>query len=371
MRALILGALPGQVDAIEALKSRGLDVHACGHERAGPGVTAADHFWQVDITEVAAVRDLADRIEADLVYSVGSDIAMPTVVAVSEELGLPHFHSSALTEVLRSKSLTRARLDAAGLSPVRHLTLGPETDANTWDRFPAFVKPVDAQGQRGISVVTERAGLSEAIGAARAASRTGEVIVEEVLEGPEVSVHVFVEDGEVRFFLPSDRYVWEGPMVGVAQRHSIPLAPGTAGSHDHLRELVEACVAAFGVMFGPLYFQTILTVDGPRIVEVASRLDGCHMWRLIQLSTGFDFLDAVLGRLLGEPWPEGPIEPIAEPMTLRFFLDSPEVVVTDDYLAPRMTTDPLFVDLQVALGERPRRTNDAVARFGYEIYRGL
>lgn len=370
-RALILGTLPGQVDAIEALKERGLEVHACGHERVGPGVTAADRFWQVDITDISAVGDLAASIEAQLVYSLGSDIAMPTVVAVSEALGLPHFHSSALTEVLRSKTLTRERLDSAGVSPVAYQRVGPQDDAQGWAVFPAFVKPVDSQGQRGISVVSDRAQLQVALDEARTATRTGEVIVEEVLRGPEVSIHVFVDDGDVRFFLASDRYVWDGPMVGVAESHAIPLAPATEGAHDSLRELVTQCVAALGVTNGPLYFQTIVTTNGPRIVEIASRLDGCHMWRLIRMTTGFDFLDAVMGRLLGEPWPDVPVEPAAEPMTLRFFLDSPDVVATDEYLAATATADALFVDLQVPRGERPRRTNDVVARFGYEIYRGL
>jgi len=369
-RALILGTLPGQVDAIEALKRRGLEVHACGHQRVGPGVIAADRFWQVDITDVSAVRDLAAEIDAQLVYSVGSDIAMPTVVGVSEALGLPHFHSSALTEVLRSKTLTRERLDAAGLSPVAHQRVRPGEDAHEWSVFPAFVKPVDSQGQRGISIVSDPAQLQAALAEARGATRSGEVIVEEVLRGPEVSIHVFVEDGDVRFFLPSDRYVWDGPMVGVAESHTIPLAPATRDAHDSLRELVEQCVAAFGVTTGPLYFQTVVTEAGPRIIEIASRLDGCHMWRLIKMTTGFDFLDAVLGRLLGEPWPDIPEEPPAQPMTLRFFLDSPDVVATDEYLAATATPDALFVDLQVPRGERPRRTNDVVARFGYEIYRG-
>jgi len=370
-RALILGTLPGQVDAIEALKQRGLEVHACGHERAGPGVTAADRFWQVDITDVSAVRDLAVDIDAQLVYSVGSDIAMPTVVGVSEELGLPHFHSSALTEVLRSKTLTRERLDAARLSPVAHQKVVPGHDAPEWSVFPAFVKPVDAQGQRGISVVSNSEQLEVALREARGATRSGEVIVEEALQGPEVSIHVFVDDGDIRFFLPSDRYVWDGPMVGVAESHAIPLAPATQGAHDSLRALVTQCVAALGVVTGPLYFQTIVTSDGPRIVEIASRLDGCHMWRLIRMTTGFDFLDAVLGRLLGEPWPDIAEEPAAEPMTLRFFLDSPDVVATDEYLAATATPGALFVDLQVPRGERPRRTNDVVARFGYEIFRGF
>lgn len=368
--ALILGTLHGQVDAIEALQRRGLAVHACGHERVGPGVDAADQFWRVDITDVGAVQRLAEDISADIVYSVGSDIAMPTVVAVSEALGLPHFHSNDLTAVLRDKRALRERLAVAGISPVRHRAVGPNESVIDWLQFPAIVKPVDAQGQRGITVVEDASGFDVAVDRARSAARSGAAIVEEYLRGPEISAHVFVENGSVVFFLPSDRHVWDGPMVGVPRAHSLPLSRETSLAHDDLRRLVVQCVEALGVVDGPLYFQMILTADGPRVVEIASRLDGCHLWRIIKLSTGFDFMDAVLGRLLGEPWPVVPEEPEAEPMTLEFFLGSPDAVVTDSYVASAAKDGALFVDMQVTPGEHPRGTNDVVARLGYEIYRG-
>ena len=102
-KVLILGGLAGQVDALESLRRRGVETHMCGHEKKGPGVDEADHFHIADITSVDAVKRVAIEIGADMVYSVGSDIAMPTVVRVSEDLGLPHFHGVELTDILRQK----------------------------------------------------------------------------------------------------------------------------------------------------------------------------------------------------------------------------------------------------------------------------
>lgn len=370
-KVLILGALAGQVDAVDYLRRRGVETHVCAHERRGPGIDAADFFHQVDITDVAAVTDLARRIGVDVVYSVGSDIAMPTVVRVSEALDLPHFHGSELTDLLRSKEELRGRLAASGLSPVGFVALEPDSPVPDWGVFPCIVKPVDSQGQRGISIVETPEDLPRAIAFARANSVSGKAILEELLVGPEVSAHVLVRDGKVAFFLPSDRHVWDGPMVGVPRAHSLPLRPETAAWESDLRKLVDSIVVELDAQEGPLYVQAILTADGPRIVEIASRMDGCHLWRLIQISTGLDLMDLVLGRLLGDSWPD----PIAitrpEPMTLEFFLDSPAIEVSRGYLDAVVSPAAEFVEIQVEDGERPRRTNDVVARIGYQIVPGI
>lgn len=367
-KVLILGALAGQVDAIQALHSRGVEVHCAGHVAQGPGVDEADQFHEVDITDVDAVLSLARAQEFDVVYSVGSDIAMPTVTAVSEALGLPHFHSSELTKVLRQKELMRAALKELPWGSLDYVALEQGDDFSSWATYPAIVKPDDSQGQRGITVVGGPDELENAIAVARQHSQSGLVLIEELFTGDEVSVHVVVENGTVIFFMPTSRHVWDGPMVGIPQAHGIP-AVGVE-TENELRRLVEDCVQALGVQNGPLYFQTFVTPRGPRVVEIASRLDGCHLWRLIRAATGFDLLDAVLGRLLGEPWPDFSAVRDPEHMVLDFFLETPDCTVSQDLMSDLERKDASFVEWHLAPGEQPRRTNDVVARLGYQIYPG-
>jgi len=365
-RALVLGTLAGQVDAMEALRGLGWSVHACGHVAHGPGMFAADSFHLVDVVDVDAVADLAAELGVGLVYSVGSDIAMPTVAAVSERLGLPRFHDARTTEVLHRKDLLRAFLAAAGLSPVVHRVARTQDDVAGFGTWPAIVKPTDSQGQRGITVAT---GEDEAVAAlqhALAASRSGTAVVEELLAGPEVSVHVVVVEGQVRFFLPSDRHVWDGPLVGIPAAHTVPSAALDKRAEQEVRDLVDRFVAALGVRNGPLYFQLKLTPAGPRIIEVAPRLDGCHLWRLVHVHTGFDLLTALLRLLTGEGWADPAPWDDAPSHTLRFHLTPPGVPFrATDHAPPAETA--CYVEHQVDEGALPRDTNGVVCRVGYEI----
>jgi biotin carboxylase len=303
-----------------------------------------------------------------MVYSVGSDTAMPTVAAVSERLGLPCFHDVATTETLHRKVLLRSFLDEHGLSPVAHRVLRSVEDAEPFDAFPAIVKPSDSQGQRGIRIVHDHDEAAAALPEALAVSATRTAIIEELLEGPEISVHVFVVDGRIEFALPSDRYVWDGPLTGIPSGHAIPSRFLDPADRPTLDRLMQDVVTALGVGTGPLYFQLKLTPRGPRIIEIAPRLDGCHLWRLIEIHTGFNILDRCFDLLAGGAWT--PVEPWDDAVVhqLLFDLGPPSEPVT--WAQPRDDDATLIVeDRQVAEGELPRDTNGVVSRLGYRIVR--
>lgn len=365
--ALILGALPGQADAMHRLRTAGWKVYACGHRREGAGVEAADEFFVVDILDPEGVADLAERLDVDIVYSVGSDIAMPTVAAVSERLGLPLFHSSETTQILHRKDLLRTFLAEHDLSPVAHRIVLSADDLADFPTYPAIVKPVDSQGQRGITIVQDHAEAVAALPEALAASHSGRAVLEELLIGPEVTVHVFVVGGEVKILPASDRVVWEGPLTGIPAAHVMP--PRTIGAEQtaQMGELIERFVTALGVSDGPLYFQLIFTAAGPRIVEVAPRLDGCHLWRLLEVHTGFDILSACFTQMMGDAWPGDPEVPSGVSHTLRFHLTDPAIPFDPAAHSFADLGEVVFEEFHVEPGEVARDTNGHVARLGYAI----
>lgn len=365
---LILGGLAGQVDAVRSLQALGWEVHACGREREGPAVTAADGFQVVDIVDVDAVTALAERLGVEFVYSVGSDIAMPTVSRVSERLGLPHLIGSLRTELLRDKPAMRGFLAEQRVEKVEHRRVRTAGDLVAGFVYPAVLKPADSQGQRGIRVVRDHAEALAALPAALAVSPSRTAILEEYLDGPEVSVHVYVRGGNIAFYEPSDRHVWDGPLIGVAQRHVMPSRwVAELGAEHELRSLVTAIVSALGVREGPLYLQLKLTERGPRIIEVAPRLDGCHLWRLIDLLYGVDLLQACWASLAGLEAPSLTRARRGPAGVLRFHLVQPGRPVNVDELRAPTDEPVLFEEFHLDETGAPRDTNGIIARAGYRI----
>jgi hypothetical protein len=123
MKALMLGVGNAQVDAIRYLKAAEWWVIGCSYRREGRGLELIDQFELIDIVDSAALEELGRNEKIDLVYSVGSDLAMPTVAKVAHNLNLPCFVRLKLTLrngilTLRLSNRLTVRASAASFAPI-------------------------------------------------------------------------------------------------------------------------------------------------------------------------------------------------------------------------------------------------------------
>lgn len=323
-KILVLGTGNAQGDLIKRCREKGYFVIATSNAAGYPAQELANEFYRVDITDVDATAELAAHKEVSFVYSVGSDVAMPTVAAVSERLGLPCFFGYETAVVCNHKHTLRKILsekEVEGNIPYQ-VIVRPDEEIRI--SFPAMMKPSDSQGQRGVRRVVCSDDVKRHFEETVRFSREGKVILEPYIEGNEISVNVFLQDGEIRFYLISDRKVWEEYPGGIIREHIIPSKyEGDKTVCAKIRKLVSDVLETVGLKNGPAYFQIKVTPEGnPFLIEVTPRLDGCHMWRLIRYSTGVDLLDASLDMLQGLPYVQ-PDTYEAAPYSLEFLCGKP------------------------------------------------
>jgi biotin carboxylase len=129
-----------------------------------------------------------------------------------------------------------------------------------------------------------------------AESRGGGVLVEELIDGPELTVNAVSCEGAFFALTVTDRVLAEPPAFGVALAHTWPSAQPT----DDAIEAARGAVAALGIENGPSYTQIRLGPGGrPYVVEVAARLGGGHDAELCRAATGIDLNDLALSFALG------------------------------------------------------------------------
>lgn len=296
-KILILGAGNAQIDAIEYCKSRGYEVVGCSYTAVDNGIPYLDYFEQVDIKSVEGVVELAKKYDVAAIYSVGSDVAMPTVMKASEILGLPHFISSETAEICHSKSAMRKKLGKDFRGNIPFLECSSIEQAYEYNDFPAMMKPTDSQGQRGCFRVDSKEDIRKEFQTSMNFSNEHKVIIEKYVEGPEISVNAYFQDGQLRCAVVSDRVAFDEYPGGIIKEHIIP---------SHLDKEIQAetidmiCDAArlMNIDNGPCYFQIKMDRDKPIILEITPRLDGCHMWNLIKHYCGADLLDASFRHLV-------------------------------------------------------------------------
>ena len=150
-KVLILGVAAVQMDAVSQLKKMGCETFTCAMAKDGPAADLSDHFNLINILDEEKLATFIVDNKIDVVYSTGSDLAMPVACRLSERLGLPHFVSSYAANVCNHKNLMRERLtlECEGNIPFQVL----DSIDKIAIQYPAILKPSDAQGQRGIFLI--------------------------------------------------------------------------------------------------------------------------------------------------------------------------------------------------------------------------
>lgn len=285
-RLLVLGAGPAQLGLLRAARERDLFIIAVDRDPAAPGFAYADKRALVSTEDEPGIDRLARAENVDGIISPGADWPVGVAARVAERLGLPHPIDGATAALATTKSRQRERFAAAGV-PQPRLLEEPTP--------PCVVKAPDRQGQRGLTFVQTEAELPAAIAAALEASRNGTYIVEEYVEGPEVTVNAVSVDGVFHPLAVTDRLTADPPAFGVALAHVWPCVYQTQSAIDAAR----AAADALGIRNGPTYTQVRLGPDGARVVELAGRLGGGHDAELVQAVTGVKLNDLALDFALG------------------------------------------------------------------------
>jgi biotin carboxylase len=258
-----------------------------------PGFRLADRRCILSTEDEPAIERLVGALRADGIIAPGTDWPVGVAARIAERTGLPHPISPATAVLATNKLRQRERLAEAGVPQPRSWVIGGE-DAPPDVSGPVVVKAPDRQGQKGLTLVTDLAELPDAIETARSAARNGLALVEELVDGPEVTVVGFSVRGEFTPLLVTDRLVADPPAFGVALAHVWP-----SQDRGQTPSVAAAAVAALGIENGPSYTQLRIGVDGPQVIEVAARLGGGHDAELVEAVTGVDLnglaIDAALG----------------------------------------------------------------------------
>lgn len=381
---LILGAAAVQNDAVLAAQEMGVKVLVAAQAADGPAAESADQFVEANFMDLAKMRELLNSQKIDVVYSTGSDLAMPVSMALSEEFGLPHFVSKETALTCNNKIAMRERTqNLPGAVGFSHCSFADqEKDGNGKPNEPTvvapgsgpwIVKPADAQGQRGIQLIDDEKQIPAAAAEAAGFSRTSSAIVEEYIGGTEVSVNGYLVDGEIKFLVVSDRVTWP-EFTGLIRAHSVPSRySGDANVTARLHECIAKFAERLGIVNGPVYAQVKIDQGDVRIIEITPRLDGCHMWHLLSYAASVDLMKITLRHLVFGERPEFPDKLQIRPATLEFLCQQPNTPAEypEHYAESRSTgnseSQPVAGFRYYREGQNIRPVNGRFDKIGYEI----
>lgn len=363
MKVLILGVAAVQMDAVLELKKMGCETYTIAMAKDGPAADVADYFNTINILDEEAVVKHIQENHIDVVYSTGSDLAMPVACRISEQLGMPHFVTSQTAYVCNHKNAMRSILTAECEGNIPYQVM--EEIAPVTIEYPVILKPSDSQGQRGIFLINSQEEFETHFEEAKKFSREGKVIVEKYIDGPEVSVNGYMVNGVLRFIVASDRDTWP-EYTGLIHRHIVPGKKFSPKVECRMRCVLQDACNRIGILNGPVYFQMKVMGDQPYIIEMTPRLDGCHMWNILEKATGVNLMQLAFKHLMyNDVSALNKIVEKVKQMELVFWCQEPKTYMDQSKL--ELPEDALYHFYYYQNGDYIRPVNGRYDKIGYYI----
>ena len=277
MRVLVIGS-GGREHALCRALARDADVTRLHAAPCNPGIARLAEIHDVAIADPAAIAALAGRLGADLVV-IGPEA--PLVAGAADAVraaGIACFGPGAAAAMIEgSKSFAKQVMLAAGIPTAAGFTCTSDAEAGAaLDAFgpPYVVKADGLAAGKGVVVTADRAE------ARRHAADCGTVVIEEFLDGPEVSVFALADGDSAMALLPAQDYKRAGdgdagPNTGGMGAYApLPWAP--PGLADEvIAVVVQPALDELrrrGTPYsGLLYAGLCLTSAGIRVVEFNAR----------------------------------------------------------------------------------------------------
>jgi biotin carboxylase len=274
---------------------------------------SAPPTWQAPYVQGATVVELIDRDriipDRERLVKVAQELAAEQAVAgvfsydetmviatahIAEALGLPGMTVDG-ADRCRNKHRTRLALTAAGLPQPRFayvMTLAEATATAAEFGYPVVVKPRGGGASIGVVKADGPADIEAAFTIAETATHGGApayeggVLVEEFLDGPELSIDGAVHRGGYEPFVLARKRVGFPPYfeeVGHIVTAGDPLL-----DDPEIRRVLAEAHRAIGVRDGVTHAEIRLTDRGPAVIEVNARLGGDLIPYLGLLATGVE-----------------------------------------------------------------------------------
>ncbi|MFJ3640155.1 acetyl-CoA carboxylase biotin carboxylase subunit family protein [Streptomyces sp. NPDC090108] len=248
----------------------------------------------VDTTDVDAMREVARTLSCEGVLT-WDDTRVVQTARLADALGLPGAGAEAALRC-RDKQATREALARAGVPQAGSIPAASLPQARAAAArlgYPLVLKPRALNASTGVVKVDSPDALARGFRLARAATAPGavevapgDVLVEEYLDGPEISFDAAWHEGRMTPAFVARKECGFAPYfeeTGHVVDGRDPLL-----SDPRILRTVQAAHTAVGFGTGWTHTELRLTSDGPKIIEINARIGGDRIPDIGRLALGVD-----------------------------------------------------------------------------------
>lgn len=368
---MIIGGGLLQIPLIQTAQKMGLQTIVTDYNPDAMGMRYADIPITMSTRDIdGSVRVAKEQNEITPIHAVltaGTDASM-TVAAVANALNLPGIKfedAEAATNKIKMRSRFKKH-NVPGPAFFSVWTLNEAKQASSELNFPVVIKPADNMGARGVMRVDNKNQVADSFYYAKSASPSGELIVEQYMEGDELSIDAIIYNGKITFTGIADRII-KYPPYFVEIGHTMP----SQLSNEKIQaacDVMTQGIRALGIDHGYAKGDIKITKDGAKIGELAARLSGGFMsTHTFPYSSGIDLMKAAIEVALGQE--PSNIEPLINMVAIeRAIITEPGIVKSIDGIEEALKIPGIKdIFLNVKPGDKVVKPRSNVEKVGHII----
>lgn len=304
MKILVLAGGFDQIALIKELQSRGHDVILADYLDNPPAKCFVSHHFQISTLDEYAVLNLAKKEKVDLITTACTDQALLTVASVSKKIGLPCYIDDDTALKVTNKEYMKQTFINHGIPTAKSIILKNTNELVKCDlssfRYPLVVKPCDCNSSKGVRKVESVSELNSAIVEAFDLSRSKRVIIEEFLDGTEISIDVWKdnEDAKVLSISASEK-IKNNDNAFTIFKSKYPVSLSKVAMAN-IESVARKICDAFELNNCPVLIQAVLQGDRVDVIEFSARMGGGSKYRFIEYMCGIDIMGTYVNMVLGD-----------------------------------------------------------------------
>lgn len=342
-----------QIELIKKAKSMGHYVICSNLYEDSKGFQYADAGEVADVLDKEANLAIAKKYMPDAVISDQSDIAVPTVAYLNEQLGLQGIGTKK-ADLFTDKSLQRIFCKEHGIAvPDFKLCVTPEDAFPLLEKYKKIIiKPIDSQSSRGVYTVTSRKQLEERYKESVAWSNRKKVfLAEEYIDGDEFTIDGLVINRHHYPLCISVKEMYpENPNISMMQSYSYI---SDKYDYDLLRKTNRELIETMKLPMGLTHCEYKFHAGKFYLVEAGARGGGSNLsGKIVPFMSGIDNYEYLIKEALGESVDEAFVKNMEfskERYVVMRFFDFEEGIVERIDGVEFLKTHPMLIDYQLEI----------------------
>lgn len=290
----IIGASTGQLGICLKAKDMGLYTICFAWEEGAVCKDIVDKFYPISIFEMDKIVNICKKEKIDGVVSNGSDATTRVVSYISEKLGLHGNKYSVFEKASNKYFIRQITRKVQDLEQINYVLYQKGISVN----FPCVVKPCIGGGKKGVCYAENLKQFNDAVAYASIDNNI-EIIVEDYIFGLEVSVESISFEGKHIVVQITDKESTGAPHFVELGHHQPSLL--STEIKEQIKKIVPDILSVIGFENGASHVELKIDKNGHiYLIEVNMRGGGDEISnQLVYLSTGFDYIKAMINVALG------------------------------------------------------------------------